>query len=147
MAPPTSYTEATLKTYMLASLGTLGTTLGLTTASFDEAVNDTLLAYPTTDVALATDITKLRALARLAAARQARTVAASWYDFSADGASFSRSQVLAALDGMIAMAETDAMAYSSNYAIGVGTMTYPDDPYPLTLVDVDDNDDSEVWPI
>lgn len=144
MALPTSYTDATLKSYMLASLGAIGSTLGLTVASFDEAVNDILLAYGAATVALATDITKLRALARVAAIRQARTVAATWYDFSADGASFSRSQVLAALDGMLAMAEADAMPYSASYAIGVGSMSYPDDPYPLTVIDWAENDDSEI---
>ncbi|MBP8291942.1 MAG: hypothetical protein KAX65_04165 [Caldilineaceae bacterium] len=145
MALPTIYTDATLKSYMLAYLGAIGTTLGLTTASFDEGVNDVLLAYPATTLAQATDIAKVRALAKVAAVRHAQTVASTWYDFSADGASFSRSQVLAALSGMLALAETDAMSYADAYAIGIGSMAYPDDPYPLTVVDLTENDDSEVF--
>lgn len=144
MALPTSYTDATIKAYMVTYLGALATALGLTSASFDEAANDLLLAYGVSDFALATDVVKLRALAKVAAVRHAQTVVATWYDFSADGASFSRSQVQSALAKMLVTAEGDAMTYGPAYAISAGSMSYPDDPYPLTVVDSTVNDDSEV---
>lgn len=144
MALPTAYTEATLKTYMLASLGALGTTLGLTMISFDEAVNDVLAAYGVTDIANATDIPKLRALAKVAAARTAQVTASSWYDFKADGGDFSRSQVATQVKTLLAQAESEALAYADAYTIGTGTFTYVADPYPFGADDDEDtNDDDE----
>ena len=144
MALPTIYTDATLKSYMLAYLGASGTTLGLTVDSFAESINDVLLAYGVTTLALATDVAKVRALARVAAVQTAQTVAATWYDFTADGASFSRSQVVKALASLLTLAESEAMSYSATYTIGVGSMSYPADPYPLPVTDWTANDDSEV---
>jgi hypothetical protein len=141
MALPSSYTEATLKTYMLACLGGLGTVLGLTTDSFTEAVNDVLAAYGVDTIADATDIPQLRALAKVAALRTAQATAAGWYDFGADGGDFKRSQVAKQIDAMLATAESDALLYLDSYSIQTGTLTFTDDPYPFA--DDDDSDDSE----
>jgi hypothetical protein len=144
MALPASYTEATLKTYMLACLGGLGTVLGLTTDSFAEAVNDVLAAYGVDDIADVTDIPKVRALAKVAALRTAQAMAAGWYDFDADGGSFSRSQVAEQLAGLLAAAEGDALLYADGYTIGTGTLTYVSDPYQFGADDdTDTNDDDE----
>lgn len=132
MAPPTSYTESTLKTYMITSLGTLASALGLVDSDMAEPLNDVLLAYGVSDIADADNMPKLRALARVHALRRAQTVAATWTDFSADGASFSRSQVLAALKEMLLQAEASAMHYGDDYAILTGQLTYADNPYPLS---------------
>lgn len=138
MALPSSYTEATLKTYMLASLGGLGTVLGLTIDSFAEAVNDVLAAYGVEDIANATDIPQLRALAKVAALRTAQATAAGWYDFGADGGDFKRSQVAEQIATMLATAESDALLYADAYTIGTGTLTYTDDPYPFSVDDEDE---------
>lgn len=144
MALPTVYTDAALKSYMLAYLGSIATTLNLTLDSFAESVNDVLAAYPATTLASATDVAKVRALARVAAVKTAQTVVATWYDFTADGSTFNRSQVVKALAAMLASAEGEALPYSAAYAIGVGSMTYANDPYPLAATDWTANDDSEV---
>lgn len=144
MALPSSYTEASLKTYMLTCLGGLGTVLGLTTDSFAEAVNDVLAAYGVADIANATDIPKLRALAKVAAARTAQNTAAGWYDFKADGGDYSRSQVAAQVAKMLVQAEAEALPYTDVYTIGTGTLTYANDPYPFDAADdAETNDDDE----
>ncbi len=142
MALPSSYTEGTLKTYMLAVLAELATVLGLTSASFDEAVNDVLIAYGVDDIAAATDVARLRSLAQVAAYRRAQTVAAGWYDFSADGGDFKRSQLLKQIGALLAGAEREALNYVDTYSIQTGTLTWTGDPY--VFGDDDDSDDSGV---
>lgn len=134
MAIPTAYTESTLRSYMAASLGAIADTLGLDQTSFIEAVNDVLLAYGVSDVAQATDIAKLRALARVEALRVAQASVALAYDFAADGASFDRSQMAARIAALLAQAEADAArvvagAAGAAWAVGVGTLAVPGDPY------------------
>lgn len=119
---------------MRETLGGIATTLGLTTIDFVETVNDVLAAYGVSDIADATDIVKLRVLARVAALRRAQVAALSWYDFSADGGSFSRSQVQAQIKAMLSDAETDAFPYTGAYAVTRATLTYTTeaDPYQWT---------------
>lgn len=95
MALPTGYTDSSLALYMIVSLGGLATTLGLTRFDMMEAVNDVAAACNVTDVASVTDLAKLRALAKVAALQVAQRQAATWYDFSADGGDYKRSQVQA----------------------------------------------------
>lgn len=128
MAIPTSYSEETLKAFMLAALSNLGAALGLTASSFNEAVNDALLAYGVTDIAQATDIAKLRALARVAAWQVAVSAAAGDYDFSADGGNYRRSQLHEQARKGLAAAEADAAVYSGENQATVGLMIW-DDPY------------------
>jgi hypothetical protein len=123
--------------FMLTSVGGIGTTLGLTVANFQEAVNSTLLEYGVTAIAEATDIAQLRALALVQAWRTARAAASAWYDFSADNAEFKRSQVLTAINAALDNAETAALAYTVQYTVLVGTMTYAADPYVFGVDDVD----------
>ena len=136
MALPASYSESTLKTYMTTSLGPLAGALGLVDSDMAEPLNDVLTAYGVEDIADATNLPKLRALARVHALRKAQVTAAAWTDFTADGASFSRSQVAAALREMLAQAEASALQYSEDYAILTGQMSYANNPYPF-----DSNDD------
>ena len=63
------------------------------------------------DVALVMDVAKVRALATVSALRAARTRAAAWYDFDADGGGFKRSQVQAQVGSLLAAAEREAMVY------------------------------------
>lgn len=135
MAPPTSYNEATLAAYMVRSLGSLAETLGIDDDSMYEAVNDVTQACGVADIASATNLAQVRAMARVAALRVAQTTAAGWYDFAADGGDYKRSQVQAQIQTLLTAAENAAMQYDAGYSVQVGTMTYVADPYDW---DIDD---------
>ncbi len=131
MALPTSYTEDELKAFMLATLEDLGSVLGLTAARFGEAVNETLLAYGVTAIAQATDIPKLRALAKVEAWKVAVKAASGRIDWSEAGASFKQSQYRTAAREGLELAQAEAAAYGgglAGYEVTVGTMAIFD-PY------------------
>lgn len=143
MSAPTAYTDDTLCAYMVTSLGSVAEALDLTADSFTDAIDDVCLAMGISAVSDATDMVKLRALARYYALRHASvSAAATFYDFSADGASFSRSQVQAQLKAMLSNAEADAMPYlpSNVFAVTKATINYTTDadPYQWTLDGDDD---------
>jgi len=119
MAPPTAYTTAELATFALAQLDALATALAWTTASASvtEAVNDAVLAYGVADVADATDIPKLRALARVSIWRAVARATVGYYRFGADQMSFERGQVHEHALAMIGEAEREATALG----VGVGS--------------------------
>ena len=132
MALPSSYTESALRDYMLASVGTVGSMLSLTASSFTEAVNDALVAYGVTDIALATNIAKLRGIAKVEAWRLIVTTTVGEYNFSADGGTYSREQLHKHAVDALARAEADAVSrgYMDSGAplISVGSMKHTD-PY------------------
>ena len=132
MSLPESYTNATLAFYMVTSLGGLAELLGLDESSMTEAINDVALSCGVTDISTVTDVARVRAVARVAALRLAQTAVAGWYDFTADGGSYKRSQVTAQLDRMLASAEAGALLYDGVYAVEVGTITFTNDPYAWT---------------
>jgi hypothetical protein len=115
MAVPTAYTEDTLAEYMHSALREVATTLGFAPGDgdYDEAVNEALLAYGVTDIAEATQIAKLRTLARREAWRQAQSAAAARFDFSADGGDYSRSQLHKQITTNLERAEADAAPYAT----------------------------------
>ncbi len=132
MAAPTSYTESSLISYMRSVTQAVSDTLGLNAGAFQEAVNDVLVVYGVDDITDATDITKLRALAKVAAWR----VVNDWllttaYDFSADGGSYKLSQMKEGAEKALAQAEQAASqaGYLDGYAIEMGTLTRSYDPY------------------
>ena len=129
MALPTSYNETTLAEYMVRALGGLATVLGLDTAAMGEAVNDVAAACGVQDVGLADDVGQVRALAKVAALRVARTAAAGWYDFGADGGDYKRSQVQKQIGELLAAAECDALVYDPGYGVEVGALHPAADPY------------------
>jgi hypothetical protein len=128
---PTSYDETNLAAYQLVVLGDVGSVLGFTTASFAEAINDTLLAYGVVDIADATDIARLRSLARVEAWKLALVGAASKYDVSDGTQSLKRSQLMGQIRAALSLAETDASAYidDGSSTVGRSTVVYADDPY------------------
>jgi hypothetical protein len=132
MAIPTSYTEATLKAFMHAELREVATALGWTVVagSYDEPLIETLLAYGVSDIVAATDIRKLRALARREVWRAVASATAGDHDFSAEGASYSRSQIHAQALAMLTRAESDAGRYDAGggYAVTISKTHYAD-PY------------------
>lgn len=98
MALPTAYTEAELAAFMRNGvLKHTATVLGWDNTGVDgdyqEAVNETLVAYGVSDIAQATDITKLRVLARVAVWRAVVDATPGLTDYSADGYQSSRSQI------------------------------------------------------
>lgn len=132
MAIPASYTESTLRDYMLSVTTNVASALGWTATNFTEAVNDALVAYGVTDVADVADIAKLRALAKVEAWRACVDGTAADIEFTADGANFKRNQMhqqaLAALER--AQSEAVAKGYTTDYApaIELGSMVHAD-PY------------------
>lgn len=95
MSVPSSYTEETLASFQLVSLSDVAGILDWTadTPEIQEAVTETLLAYGVEDIASATDIRKLRALARVQAWQAAADALASRYDFEADGGRYDREKL------------------------------------------------------
>ena len=137
MAIPASYTEETLAAFMLATLKQLGAVLGLALGDFEEAVNETLLAYGVANIADATDVPRLRALAKVEAWKVAQAQAGSRIDWSEAGASFKQSQYRTAVkDGLeLAIAEATKAGYIAEppsdlpgYEVMVGTLGMYD-PY------------------
>ena len=135
MPIPTAYTEEELKTYMLAKTGNLGTLLELTTASFDDAVVETLLAYGEDDIANAVDIPKLRALAKVQAWTVAVEASSGWYDFRSGQDQFDRETVHNQAKTLLAKAQGEAAKYADDdsYGIVVGRMVYGGSPYNPTI--------------
>lgn len=81
----------------------------------------TLEMYGVATEAEATDARKLHAIADVAVWRQALNDVSLDYNFSADGASYSRNQQAEMIRNNLNNAITDAVAYSANYAIGYST--------------------------
>jgi hypothetical protein len=129
MPAPTAYTEEALGEFMLTVLGVVGQVLQYTSASFGEEVSDTLLAYGVADIAQATDIKKLRALAKVAAWQKANDDLVAFYDYQADGGKFDRSQMQAMAEKALASALAGALAYDPNYQVQVTREKPVNDPY------------------
>jgi hypothetical protein len=98
MPVPTAYTEQSLMNYMHEALSGVGDVLGFTPPhAYNEAFNEVMLVYGASDVTAVTgasNIRKLRAIARVEAWRKVMAATAGDYDFRReDGASYNRSQV------------------------------------------------------
>lgn len=97
MPVPTVYTEQTLAEFMMQELKNSASDLGWTTADpdgdYQEAITETLLLYGVADVSEATNIRKVRALARVAIWESATKASVPNTDSSQDGMSNSDSQV------------------------------------------------------
>jgi hypothetical protein len=89
-------------------------------------IDKTLELYGVSTEAQATDTTKLHTLADVAVWRQALNDISLDYNFSADGASFSRSQAVDAIRKNLDNAYNAAIGYMSTYGIGV----YINDDHP-----------------
>lgn len=131
MAAPLTYTEASLATFMLSQLGEVATVLGWTgLGNVQEGVNETLLAYGVAGIADASDITKLRALARREAWRLAVASLLTFYDFSNPEGQYKRSQMLAAAGHRLSDAESAALPYDPNAGTAIiNAIANTTDPY------------------
>lgn len=128
MALPTSYTEVQLSDYMCSLVAGIGP--ADTWTDYTETINDVLLMYGVSDIASATDVQKLRAIAAFAIWQRLDRAMTGWYDFSADGGSYKRSQMRDAVKAQLDEARADAAQYledaSAENTYFVGTMTFTD---------------------
>lgn len=133
MPLPSSYTEDGFKAYLHGRLnrGGVADAFGWTVASgsYDEVVNDVLLAYGVADIAEATDVAKLRALGNLALWQAAKEAAVLEVDYSADGTSFSREAIFKHIETMLGQATYDAIPFvSGGYSVDIYSVSRSD-PY------------------
>ncbi len=135
MPIPDHYSETDLKVWLHGTLGSLADLLNWTVedASYDQAIVDTLLLYGISDIADATDIAKLQALARVALFRNAELAAAGLVDHSVLGDSIRLSQALTSIRKILDVAERQATSYGlvSASTVVVTGIEYVDDPYLL----------------
>lgn len=137
MAAPTIYTESTLAAYMLTCLKDVATQMAWTTLTdVQEAVNEALLAYGVTDVANASDIKKVRKLARREIWRQVCSATAGNFAFSADGASFSRQQIHEHAMQEFNAAFAEAAEYDG-FSIKVVKVDWTQDPFEAGFDELD----------
>lgn len=137
MPIPSTYTEKTLAEFMETTLGKCAKALELHAApndagDFAEAVNDSLLAYGTDDISTISgtdNLLKLRALARKAAWQYVVNNFAALYDFSADGGTYSRSQLFSQAKQAMEQAERQALMYDPVYQASVVRLDHKHDPY------------------
>ena len=134
MTLPTVYTEKTLAEFMHNELGKVagitGYNVGVNDAgSYAEAVNETVLAYGVTSIINASDIQKVRALARVEAWKKACNDLAALYKFSSDGASYERQQMFANAQLNLGRALTLALQWDPSYEITVTKVRPVHDPY------------------
>jgi hypothetical protein len=112
MPPATSHTEASLAAYMLAELSDVATVLGWTTQTpLQHALDKTARAYGVADIADATDMDKLEALAAVEAWAAAARALASRIDMEADGGRFDRAKLHEHALKQLAQARRDARSY------------------------------------
>jgi hypothetical protein len=139
VAIPTSYTDSELKDYMHAELGAVSSALGWSVAAgdYDHALVRVLRAFGVTDAADASDMSKLEALARREAWRGAMNETVGDYDFSADGGSYSRSQIHEQCKARFETARAEAMQYDGGYAVETSTIEWDWNPYARDEYDED----------
>jgi hypothetical protein len=144
MAIPSIYTENTLADYMLSVTAQIANVISFEHRDFEEAVNETLIAYGVDEIADATDIGKLRALARVEAWRAIVNSTSSEFDSSADSGEtqvyYKRNQLHANAVKQLERAESEAnrlgyvAADGTANTITFGAIVYSD-PYTITKED------------
>lgn len=138
MATPTTYTPKAFSQYCDRVLGHTAALVDwkpgqddASAGSYDEVLNETLLSLGLTDVTEidADNVYKFRVLARVQLWKHLAAQVAGDYSFSADGGSFSRDQVLAMAEKMLAIAQSDAAQFDPVYAVQLDGVEYKNDPY------------------
>lgn len=133
MPVPTSYTEAEFIAFLHSRLGAMADHLAWTEngGSYDEAVNDTLLALEETDITTITDIQGLRTVGQLMLWRAVADATVGEFNYSADGNTFNMEAVHQHAVERVADFEVDAMPYlsGSSYQVTSANVEVPDDPY------------------
>ena len=129
MTLPTSYTSATIVTYMQNILDVVKDIVSISTNKWDEVANDVLVMYGVTEYTSITDITKVRAIAKMLAWKTAMEAVSAWYNFSADGGRYDRKQIWEMCKDNYQDALDGAMVYDSNYVITIGEIVHVQNPY------------------
>lgn len=133
MPAPSAYTDETqLATYMLGQLGETATILGWSgLAHVQEAVNEALLAYGADTITDATDMAKIRALAKREGWRLAIQSIAARFTFETDGQVFRRSDLMKAAQAALELAESQAAVFTQENApsVEIDRVRYVNDPY------------------
>ncbi|MBK8987379.1 MAG: hypothetical protein IPM39_15100 [Chloroflexi bacterium] len=139
MPLPTSYDEDGFKAYLHGRLnrGGVADAFGWTVASgsYDEIVNDVLLAYGAVGVAEAADLKKLRVLGNLALWQAAKEAAVLEVDYSADGTTFNREAIFKHIEAMLGQARYDAIPYvdDDGYSVDIYGVSRKDPYSPIEL--------------
>ena len=134
MALPTSYDETSLSVFMLLSTRAVANALCWGVDDYSEAINEALITYGVSDVADATDIPRLRAIAKVSAWKAIVDATVTDIQFAADGASFStqqrHAQAVAALsraqNELALVLGTEAEADAAAAVVKVGALRYSD---------------------
>lgn len=147
MAAPSSYTETTFKTYLHGRLGALADALKWNVAdgNYDEAVNDTLLAYGTDDITTintAANVNLLRAYGRyfLWKSVAEATVNRMDYTHADSGATYKHSQIHKQAKDMMKLVADEIVALGgdvSGYEITAYEIEYLDDMYTALDASID----------
>jgi hypothetical protein len=120
-----------LTDYLTARLGGLATQLNWISTNLAVVIDDALEAYPATLEADCTDLVKLHRLADYFLWKAVKTELAMDYNFSADGANQSRSQMFDHISDLESDAFSSAIPYLSEYAITVAEVDYTQNPYDI----------------
>lgn len=109
---------ADLKSYMhqtlAATAGVLGWSVGA--GSYDHAVSETADAAGVSDVAIATDVRRLKLLAQVEVWRAVLNETAADYDYDSGDTSLNRSQIFSQAKTMLALAQQSLLAYDRDVA-------------------------------
>lgn len=137
MVPAAYVKSSDLAGYMHRQLGTVADVLGWTVpGSYEDTIDETLLAYGVDSIGDATDIRKLRTLARREVWRSVMQATASHIDVQLDGESLDQSQVHthARQQFQIAADAVDTAGYDDlgTPAAYVASVNYRHDPYDAT---------------
>jgi hypothetical protein len=116
--------------FVLSVIGGLSGTVGLDGTQLQYIVDDAVEAYGVSDEADATDDLKLHALLRYYTWLKVRDeLLLDPSSYSADGESFGFKPER--LDAKVNEALAKALPYLPNGQVGIGRMTFPDDPYSI----------------
>ena len=131
MPAPVTYSETTLVDFLHLTLGDTAAVLGWATTDyrFYEIVYEVLLAYGVATIGEATDIRKLRALARVEVWRAVVQATAGEHDYETATASFSRSQIHKQAVANLEAAEQEAARFIAASPVIVLPTRTPLDPY------------------
>lgn len=125
MAVPTTYTEQSLAVFMASVIGDVAMEIppagwdvtDTTAGDYQNAVDETLIHYGVSDIVAATDIPKIRAIARWQVWQAVYDALAGTHDISGDGQNLQLSQVPANVEGRLSRALQAAAKYLPDYAL------------------------------
>lgn len=127
--PSLPMNELDLRIYMLEVLSGTGGALGLTEASFLEAVKHVLLDYGAETVDQMTDLRKILVISRMQAWAVALAHVSADYNFADAGSRYDRGQMFDHIGKQYSMAMIDAANYLSDYEVKVTPVDQVEDPY------------------